>query len=203
MSASTRTDAPTRSTGRAEDTAGASEEARRALIEALEDAVGKDAVAEADLDVDRAISERPHPLRAALASSSLLITLTGATALTVGAVAALAVGSWWLVFVALVVHALLTAVVVGTSMTLVSQVEKPHPSAVTKLEEAGVDDPEQVINNLVEQVAEEQEASRTRRTLTEDAGETRQSEEDAAEATRRQQTAMTPASESTRKAGSD
>ena len=203
MSAPARTNPPGRSIGRAEDTAGASEEARRALIEELEDAVGKDAVEEADVDIDRAIAERRDPVRAALASSNLLIVITGATALTVGAIAALSVGSWWLVFVALFLHGMLTAVVVGVSMALASQVEKPDPRAVRKLEAAGVDDPELVINNLVEQVAGEQERSRIRRTLADDAGETLRSEEDPAEATRRQQIAMTPASEPTRKAGAD
>ncbi len=180
-----------------------SEEARDTLIGELEDAVGEEAVEQADLDVDRAISERPHPGRSAFASSRLLILLTGATALTVGVIAALALGSWWLVAVAMLVHGVLTAVVVGSSMTLFSQVEKPDPSVVTKLEEEGVEDPEPVINDLVEQVADKEEGSRTQRAVTDDAGETRPTEEDGAEAVTRQQGATTPASEPTRKAGSD
>ena len=180
-----------------------SRDARETLIRELEDAVGKDAVENADVDVDRAIDERPHPVRSAFATSRLLIILTGATALTVGVIAALAVGSWWLVVVAMVVHGVLTAVVVGMSMTLFSQVEKPDANVVAKLEEEGVDDPEPVINNLVEQVAGEDEGSRTRRQVTDDAGETRPAEDDAADAAARQQTASTPASEPSRTAGSD
>ncbi|MDQ4048580.1 MAG: hypothetical protein M3131_04240 [Actinomycetota bacterium] len=179
-----------------------SKDARDTLIEELEDAVGEEAVEQADLDVDRAIGERPHPLRTAFASSRLLIVLTGATALTVGIIASLAVGSWWLVAVAMALHSVLTAVVVGMSMTLFSQVEKPDSSVVTKLEDEGVDDPETVVNNLVEQVADEPEESRSRRAVTDDEGETRPPEEDPAEAAKRQQTATTPASEPTREAGS-
>ncbi len=179
-----------------------SDDARQTLIGELEDAVGKDAVEQADLDVDRAIAERPRPARSAFATSRPLIILTGATALTVGVIASLALGSWWLVAVAMVVHGVLTAVVVGTSMTLFSQVEKPDPNVVSKLAEEGVEDPEAVVNDLIEQVAGEAEGSRTRRAVTDDAGETRPPDEDQQEATLRQQTAATPASEPTRKAGS-
>ena len=185
------------------DNAGISAEARATLIGELEDAVGKEAVGQADVDVDRAINERPQPMRSALASSRLLIILSGATALTVGVIAALALGSWWLVAVAMVVHGVLTAVVVGSSMTLISQVEKPDPNVVTRLEQQGVEDPEAVINNLIEQVAGEAEGSRSRRAVTDDAGETRPPGEDRLEATTRQQTATTPASEATRTANSD
>ena len=180
-----------------------SEDARKTLIGELEDAVGEEAVEQADIDVDRAISERPRPLRSAFSSSRLLIILTAATALMVGVVASVALGSWWLVAVALVVHGLLTAVVVGAGMTLVTQVEKPDPNVVAKLQDEGVDDPEPVINNLIEQVAGKEEGSRNRRAVADDAGETRPAVEDRQEATLRQQTATTPASEPTRTAGSD
>ena len=136
-----------------------SDDARQTLIGELEDAVGKDAVEQADLNVDRAIGERPRPIRSAIATSRPLIILTGATALTVGVIASLALGSWLLLAVALVVHGLLTAVVVGTSMTLVSQVEKPDPNVVSKLEGEGVEDPEAVINDLIERVAGEVRAA--------------------------------------------
>ena len=179
-----------------------SEDARQTLIGELEDTLGKDAVEQADLDVDRAIGERARPIRSAFGTLRPLIILTGATALTVGVIASLAVGSWLLLAVALVVHGLLTAVVVGTSMTLISQVEKPDPNVVSKLAEEGVEDPEAVVNDLIEQVAGETEGSRTRRAVTDDAGETRPPDENQLEATLRQQTATTPASEPTRKAGS-
>lgn len=188
---------------RRSDNAELSAEVRETLIAELEDAVGKEAVEAADVDVDRAISERPQPPRSSLASARLLIILTGATALTVGVIASLALGSWWLVAVALVVHGVLTAVVVGSSMTLLSQVEKPDPNVVTRLERQGVDDPERVINSLIEQVAGEAEGSRARRAVTDDAGETRPPEEDRLEATKRQQTATTPASEATHTANPD
>lgn len=134
-----------------------SEDARQTLLEEVKDAAGAEAFEEADLDVDRAISDRPRPVRAAFESSRLLLILTAATALTVGVIAALATGSWWLLGVALLVHGLLTAVVISASMTLFSQAEKPDPAVVTKLEDEGVEDPEPVINSLVEQVADQRE----------------------------------------------
>ena len=102
----------------------------------------------------------------------------------------------------MLVHGVLTAVVVGASMTLFSQVEKPDPNVVAKLEEEGVDDPEPVINDLIEQAAGEEEGTRSRRAVTDDAGETRPPDEDPADAAAGQQNATTPASEPTRKAGS-
>jgi hypothetical protein len=180
-----------------------SQDARQTLKEELEDAVGSEAVEDTDLDIDRAISERPNTVRAAFAESKLLIVVIGATVLTVAVIAALATESWWLLGVALVVHGLLTAVVVSITMAMSSEVEKPDPNAVAKLQEEGVDDPEPVLNNLVEQVADQDEGSRGSRTVKEDAGETRPAEEDPKESASRQQAASTPASEPTRTVGSD
>lgn len=131
--------------------------ARAELVGELEDAVGKDAVREADVDVDQAIEGRPHPVRTAFSDSKLLILLMGATALTVGVIGALVVKSWWVMLAAILVHSLLTAIVVGASMKLFSQVEKPDPNTVTKLEDEGVDDPEGAVNELVGQVQESRE----------------------------------------------
>ncbi len=47
-----------------------SDDARQTLIGELEDAVGRDAVEQADLDVDRAIGVRPGPIRSAVSGSS-------------------------------------------------------------------------------------------------------------------------------------
>jgi hypothetical protein len=149
---------------------GVSQEARGKLIDEVEEAAGKEAVEKADLDVDRAIDERPHPVRSAFADSKLLIVLLGATAVTVGVVAALATGSWWFLAVAVVVHGILTAIVVAATMRLFSQVEKPDPNLVTKLEDEGVADPEPAINDLVSQAkaAEEEEGGDRARSLDRD-----------------------------------
>ena len=73
---------------------------------------------------------------------------------------------------------------------------------VTKLEDEGVDDPEPVINNLVEQLAGEEEGSWTRRAVTDDAGRTRPPDEDGADSAARQRATTTPASEPTHTADS-
>ena len=64
----------------------------------------------------------------------LLLIFTFATALMVGVIAALATGSWWLLAVALLIHACVsTAVLIGTGRAL-SQEDKPDP--VTEAHEA-------------------------------------------------------------------
>jgi hypothetical protein len=82
----------------------------------------------------------------------------GATVLTVGVIGALVVKSWWVMLAAILVHSLLTAIVVGASMKLFSQVEKPDPNTVTKLEDEGVEDPEAAVNELVGQVRESRDS---------------------------------------------
>jgi len=167
------------------------------LIDELKDAVGEEAVERADLDVDRALDSRPRSLRAALVSSRLLLIVIGAALVTAGVIASLATESWIWFGVALAVHALFAGVVVATALTLSTQVEKPGPTTVTALEAEGVADPEGALNDLVEQVAGQDEGSRVERTLTQEDDTTRP-DEDRAAAAAGQQSASTPASEATR-----
>ena len=101
-----------------------------------------------------------------------MILVIGGALLVVGVIVALATESWIWFGVALFVHAVLSAVVIGSAIAQTTQVEKPSPTAVTALEEQGVADPEGALNDLVEQVAGEEEGSRVKRAAAEagDAG---------------------------------
>jgi len=173
--------------------------ARELLVDELKDAVGEEAVERADLDVDRALGPRPRSVRAAIVSSRLLLIVVGGALLIVGVVASLATENWIWFGVAIAAHALISAVVVTTAFTLSTQVEKPGPTTVTALEAEGVADPEGAMNDLVEQVADQDEGSRIERAVTQEDDTTRP-EEDPAAATAGQQSASTPASEPTRPA---
>ena len=173
--------------------------ARHLLIEELRDAVGDEAVDRADLDVDRALDPKPRSLRGAVVSSRLPLIVVGSALLVAGVVASLATESWVWFGVALGVHALFAGLVIATALTLTTAVEKPGPTTVTALEAEGVADPEGALNDLVEQVADQDEGSRVERTLTRE-NDTTQPDEDRAAAAAGQQSAGTPASERTRPA---
>lgn len=71
-----------------------------------------------------------------MGSPRLLVVFTGATALVVGAILALATGSWWLLALPVVLHAVATAVVLGMVFRrLGDDGDKPDPVTEARLEE--------------------------------------------------------------------
>lgn len=128
---------------------------RELLVDELEQAVGREKVERADLDLDRALERRPSKLGAAFASSRLLLIVIGAVLAVVGVIASLALESWLFFAAAIAVHAVLTVVVVGSAFTLVSESEKPAPTVEAALEEEGVSDPSGALTDLVDQVEEQ------------------------------------------------
>ncbi|MEA2332571.1 MAG: hypothetical protein QOH58_2709 [Thermoleophilaceae bacterium] len=127
------------------------EHARQILMEELRQAVGDDQVERADIDVDRVLDDRPHPIRAALEQERLMLIVVGATIGVVGVIAALLFRSWIFLPVAIALHAIFTVVVVGNALRLASTEEKPSPTAEAALEEAGVKDPEGAFDELAKQ----------------------------------------------------
>ena len=66
----------------------------------------------------------------------LMIVLSAATVLVVGAIISLATGSWWFLIIALAAHAIGTLVVLAYSMSKVTQDEdKPDPVTEARIEE--------------------------------------------------------------------
>ena len=147
------------------DRAQPSPRAKEALVDELRDAVGDDAVDRTDLDLERALGERPGRPKAEANRARLMLAVTGAAGVAVAVVIALALQSWWLLIPLLALHALVTTIVVRTVLRASQDVEKPAPTTQAMLEEDGISDPEGALNDLVAQTAEqedEQEAGRTR-----------------------------------------
>jgi uncharacterized membrane protein YcjF (UPF0283 family) len=122
------------------------------LVDELTDVVGEQAVARADLDIDRALEPRSSPLRAALASSRLLLIVVGGVLTVVAVIAAFALESWVVLPVALAVHALIATVVIVSALALTTGKEKPAATTEAALEAEGVSDPSGALDDLVEQV---------------------------------------------------
>jgi hypothetical protein len=183
---------------------GTSREAKEILTEEVRDAAGDEAAdrAAARLGRDDVGSGGPPTLGAFLASNRLVLIGTLALAVMIGVIAALALENWWVLALPLVVHMIFSGLIATLAIRVSTQVEKPDPVAVGRLEEAGVADPEKTLNDLVEQSAGEGDGDRARRAVDKDEGETTRPDEDAGQAAVEQQGAITPASDSTEQAGS-
>ena len=180
-----------------------SREAKEILTEEVRDAAGDEAAQRAGKRIERGEvgADWPPTLGRFLASNRLVLVGTLALALTVGVIASLALESWWVLALPLLVHAIFSGVIATLAIRVSTQVEKPDPTAVGRLEEAGVADPEKTLNDLIAESAGEDE-DRAKRAVAKDEGETTPPDEDAAKAAVQQQGASTPASEPTEKTGS-
>lgn len=68
-------------------------------------------------------------------SPRLLVIFTLALAVVVGAVAALALGSWWVLIAVLAIHFVASALVVGVILRRTGQASKPDPVTEARLDE--------------------------------------------------------------------
>lgn len=173
------------------------DEHARIMENELEDALG----APVDDEVARDAAEQSAPtLGSMLSSSKLLVGITFAVVVMVGAMLSLALDSWLLLPVLTLVHAVVTFLVVTVALRLTTQVDKPDPSTVARLEAEGMDDPEKQLNESIRKVATDEgdEKGPVQQVLTDNAEETPDPNEDPAKAAARQQIASTPSSEPTR-----
>lgn len=130
-----------------------SPEANRILTAEARAAVGAERV--------RVPREKPHSereragahssLAESFAANRILIAITFCTLLVVGAIVALATGSWWAVVVAALLHAIGTFVVLTLLGSAVRQTEHVSPTAAAQLAEEGVLDPDARLSDLVEE----------------------------------------------------
>lgn len=127
-------------------------EARDMLRGELREVVGEEDARRAEREgaLDAAIDDRPKTVAGVLSESRELIAITFCAALVVGAVIALIVGAWWLILVALLLHAIGTTVVVGTAFALGTRGESPDPRTAAALEARGVVDPDAALDRAVE-----------------------------------------------------
>ena len=165
-------------------------DAERTMQHELEQALGE----RVSRDEARAALERPAPTLAHwLREQQLQIAIAGAAALVVGASISLWLKSWVFTVLALVVHAVATVVVGYVVLRVTSEVEKPDPRTVARLQDEGVDDPESKLN-LAIQAHEGAEGDRVRREFEVDA-------EDQESSAAKQQASITPSSEETELTG--
>jgi hypothetical protein len=138
-----------------------SPEANEVLTRELQEAVGEDRVtvpAERADELGR-LGQRTRPTFAAvLGANRVLIAITFAVLVIVGAIVGLASGSWWAVVAAAAVHALGTLAIISMTLRLSTEVEHMAPDASARLEEEGVPDPDRALSDLVEQFSEERQA---------------------------------------------
>ena len=132
------------------DEPGLSDDTNRAVTEEVRAAVGSDTVRVRE---DRARSRPPRRqsgLVATLTANRLLVIISFLTLLVVGAILSLATGSWWFLVLAVAVHAVASIAIAGAMLQATSQVERPDPVTVERMEDEGVPDPEGRFNELVE-----------------------------------------------------
>jgi membrane protein implicated in regulation of membrane protease activity len=72
----------------------------------------------------------------------MMILIFGALALMVGAIASLALGTWWILIAVLAAHAVISAIVVGYAWRQAGRtVDKPDPVTEARVEEEDDDLP--------------------------------------------------------------
>jgi hypothetical protein len=123
------------------------QEPREVLRSELEDALGEKVD---DETADRALADPPRSrLAAVISENELLIGITLAGAIVFGVVLSVFLDSWIFLVVAVLVHAIGTLFVTGLAVWLATSGDKPDPRTVARLEEQGVTDPEQALNDAV------------------------------------------------------
>jgi hypothetical protein len=134
-----------------------SPEANRILTEELRAAIGR-----GEVKVPRSrrhLEREPHGGRpgfgVAFSQNRLVIAMTFLIAVVIGAVLSLETGSWWLLPLALVVHALGTLAMVALVLSMTAQTEHLSPGAAARLEDEGVEDPDGLLSDLVAEFAPE------------------------------------------------
>jgi hypothetical protein len=171
-----------------------SPEANRILTDELRAAVGRDEVevprGRRHAERDRH-GERPG-LGAALSQNRLLLAMTFFAALVVGAVVSLATGSWWFLLLALGAHALGTLAVGAIALRMTTQTEHMSPASAARLQDEGVEDPDAVLSDLVEEFAPSDRRGEERKTSP---------HEEPAQSTTEQRSSVTPSQDPSRPVG--
>jgi hypothetical protein len=116
-----------------------------------------------DATAERALGDPPRSRFATLISDNqLMIGITLAVAIVFGVVLSVFLDSWVFLVVAVLVHGLGTLGTTALAVWLATSGEKPDPRTVARLEEQGVTDPEQALNDAVHNVRHGGEGDRGR-----------------------------------------
>lgn len=179
--------------------------ANRALTEELREVVGAD-----EVEVPVGTPRREHDVNASqrgprgfLGRNRLLFGITGTAALVVGAILALVVKEWWVLFIPMGVHAIGTLIVGFTAIQMTTQPESLDPALTAKLEGEGVKAPERAFNDLVEEFTASDGAGAEEVISTGDNAGDANAGAEPGKAAAQQRTAMTPAHDATEPAGDE
>lgn len=112
----------------------------------LEDALGEGVTHE---EADASARRQPRTAAGMLRENRLLVGIITAVVLVLAAMVGLATGSPLFVVLALGVHLVATYFVATFAIKLASEVEKPDPTTVARLQAGGVRDPEAALNAAV------------------------------------------------------
>ncbi len=134
-------------------------EANRVLTDELREVTGRDAV---EVPVDRPRTERGRhggsaSLKVFVSDNRIAIAMGLFVALAIGAVLGATTGSWWLVALAVAIDLVGTLVVATVVLRMTGETEHLSPTATARLEEEGVEDPDRLFSDLVEEFAPEDE----------------------------------------------
>lgn len=89
----------------------------------------------------------------AVTDNRVLFASVGLAGVVIGAVLAMTTGSWWFLPLAVGLDVLGVVVVATMLIGLTTEVEHVAPSAAVRLQEEGVEDPDRVFSDLVEEFA--------------------------------------------------
>ena len=175
---------------------GLDDQANRALTEEVREVLGTGRV--------RVPKDRPHPslgerpkqsgLLAEMSSHRLTNVMLFSAALTIGAIISLSTGKWWLLPVALGVHALGTIVVTATVLHMTTISEHASPTTAALLGEEGIPNPDEHFARIVEEFSEPEHGGAGDVVAPGDTSRTASATEQPARATAEQSSAMTPTS---------
>jgi len=133
------------------DEPGLTDETNQALTEELRAAIGDDEVRVPAERPKARIPQRRSGFLATLSANRLILIITFLTLLVVGAIVALATDKWWIIVIPLAMHAVATIALGAGILQTTTQVERPDPGTVARMEEEGVPDPEGTFNEMVDE----------------------------------------------------
>jgi protein-tyrosine-phosphatase len=168
--------------------------ANQRLTEEVQEVLGTDRVRVRKDRPRPSRGERPrnHGLLIEMSSHRLTIVMLFAAFFTIGAVVSLSTGDWWLLPVALGVHALGTVVVTATALHLTTISEHASPTTAAMLQEEGVRNPDEHFARIVEEFSEPEHGDASAVVSPKDTPRTATAAEDPGRAAAEQSSAMTP-----------
>ena len=105
-----------------------------------------------------------HRLTAELKPNRFILAMIGASYLVIAAIVALLIDQWWILTGAFLVLAVVTAGIVATTLSMMSNRERPSATTVAALEQDGVGDPERHFSELVAEFAPDRSGEGEHRT---------------------------------------